>query len=51
MALELDAIDGEQIAEVFEDEDTKERAVTFFVDRAVPLEAVEWLLEQARTEL
>ncbi|MCA0181409.1 MAG: hypothetical protein LCH77_17935 [Actinobacteria bacterium] len=51
MALELDAIDGEQIAEVFEDEDTKERTVTFFVDRAVPLEAVEWLLEQARTEL
>jgi len=51
MALELDAVDGEQIAEVFEDEVTKERTVTFFVDRPVPLEAVEWLLARARTEL
>jgi len=51
MALELDTVDGEQIAEVFEDEGTKERTVTFFVDRPVPLEAVEWLLDRARTEL
>ncbi|WP_157622655.1 hypothetical protein [Nostocoides sp. Soil756] len=51
MAMELDTVDGEQIAEVFEDEATKERTVTFFVDRPVPLEAIQWLLDRARTEL
>jgi hypothetical protein len=51
MALELDTVHGEQIAEVFEDEATKQRTVTFFVDRPVPLEAIEWLLDRARTEL
>ncbi|TFB87585.1 hypothetical protein E3O44_10865 [Cryobacterium algoricola] len=51
MALELDKDSGEQVAEVFEDDETKERTVTIFGEQAVPLAAIEWLLAEARTRL
>jgi hypothetical protein len=51
MALELDSADGEQVAEVFEDDSTKKRTVKFYTDQPVPLEAIEWLLERARKSL
>lgn len=52
MSVELGVLDPrERIAEVFEDDETKQRTVTFFVRRPIPLEAVEWLLEQASERL
>lgn len=51
MALELDDATGKQVAEVFEDDLTKERTVTFFTDRPVPLPVVEWLLAEAARRL
>jgi hypothetical protein len=51
MALELERADGEQVAEVFEDDVTKARTVKFYTDQPVPLEAIEWLLERARVSL
>ena len=51
MALELDTVGGEQIAEVFEDEETKQRTVRLEVDWPVPVEAVRWLLDRALTDL
>jgi hypothetical protein len=51
MALELERSDGEQVAEVFEDYDSKKRTVRFYTDKPVPLEAIEWLLERARVSL
>lgn len=51
MALELALDSGEQVAEVFEDDETKERTVTFYTDRLVPLAAVTWLLENAASRL
>lgn len=51
MALELTADDGERVAEVFEDDATGARTFTVFGERRVPLEAIEWLLSEARTQL
>lgn len=51
MAFELTKEDGERIAEVFEDDETKERTFTAFGEKPVPLEAIEWLLAEARTRL
>jgi hypothetical protein len=51
MALELDEESGEQVAEVFLDDETGARSVRFFNDQPVPLEAVEWLLAEAARRL
>lgn len=50
MALELDLLDGTQIAEVFEASSTGQRTVHLFVD-SVPLEAIEWMLKEADQRL
>lgn len=50
MSLELNRVDGTQIAEVFEDATTGSRTVHLFVD-SVPLEAIEWLIAQAKVHL
>lgn len=50
MGLELHRDTGECIAEVFEDDATGTRTVTLF-ESDVPLDALEWLLERARTRL
>jgi len=50
MALELSRVDGPCVAEVFEDSDTLQRTVTLF-EPGVPLDAIEWLLEEARRGL
>jgi hypothetical protein len=50
MGLELTLEDGTRISEVFEDEATGRRTVNMF-ERDVPLEAVEWLLAEARARL
>lgn len=51
MALELDTESGEQIAEVFQDESTGARTMTFYTEHPVPLAAVEWLLREAEEAL
>ncbi len=51
MALELSRETGEQIAEVFEDDESRARSVTFFTDEPVPLAVVEWLLSEAARQL
>jgi hypothetical protein len=51
MALELARESGEQVAEVFEDDATKLRTVTYYTSEAVPLPVVEWLLAEARRRL
>jgi hypothetical protein len=51
-ALELwGGADGEQVAEVFEDEATHERTVRFLTDQPVPLGAVRHLLVEAERRL
>ena len=50
MAIELDHDDGRPVAEVFENEDTRQRTVNVF-EKDVPLEAIEWLLLQAPARL
>ncbi|MGC4173857.1 hypothetical protein [Demequina sp.] len=51
MAVELAVESGERLAEVFEDDLTKERTVTFFTVEAVPLAVVEWFLTEAARRL
>jgi hypothetical protein len=51
MALELTRVDGERIAEVFEDDETGARTFTVFGEQQVPIAAIEWLLSEARTRL
>lgn len=51
MALELSRENGDQVAEVFEDDETRARTVTFFTGEPVPVEAVEWLLSEAARQL
>ena len=51
MALELSRDTGEQVAEVFEDDESRARSVTFFTDEPIPLAAVEWLLSEAERQL
>ncbi len=51
MALELASESGEQVAEVFEDDVTKQRTVAFFTAEPVPLPVVEWLLAEAARRL
>jgi len=41
MVLELADATGERVADVFEDDLTKKRTVTYFTDRPVPLPVVE----------
>jgi hypothetical protein len=51
MGLELTRDDsGQCVAEVFEDDESRRRTVTLF-ERDLPVEAVEWLLQEARTRL
>lgn len=50
LGLELTCADGRCAAEVFEDGDTGRRVVNVF-HQNVPLEAIEWLLAEARTRL
>lgn len=50
ISLELTRADGACAAEVFEDSDTGQRVVNVF-DRNVPVEAIEWLLAEARARL
>ncbi|MGN6522420.1 MAG: hypothetical protein ACTHMZ_04320 [Actinomycetes bacterium] len=50
MALELDRDDGTRVAEVFEDEETRARVVNVF-QADVPVEVLEWLLNEARSRL
>lgn len=50
MAMELVRDDGTRVAEVFEDDDTGKRTVTVFEGDA-PLDAIEWLLLEARARL
>lgn len=51
IALELVREGGERVAEVFEDEATKRRTFAAFTLDSVPLEAIDWLIETARTRL
>lgn len=51
MAIELASNTGEQIAEVFEDDETKLRSLTFYGQDPVPLEVVEWFLAEAADRL
>lgn len=51
MALELILDNGEQVAEVFEDDETKERTVKFYTDAPVPLAVVDWFLAAAARNL
>lgn len=51
MAIELALESGEQVAEVFEDDATGARTVTFFTHEPVPLAVVEWLLAEAARRL
>ena len=51
MALELTALDGERVAEVFEDGETGARTFTVFGEQRVPIAAIEWLLNEARDRL
>lgn len=51
MALELAAESGGQVAEVFEDDQTKQRAITFFTAEPLPVPVVEWLLADAARRL
>jgi len=51
MALELALDNGEQVAEVFEDDETKERTVKFYTDTPVPLAVIEWFLAAAARRL
>jgi hypothetical protein len=48
IALELDQADGERVAEVFEHDETGARTLTVFREHRVPIEAIEWLLSEAR---
>jgi hypothetical protein len=50
MALELTLDNGTRVAEVFEDDETRRRSVSLFMSD-VPLEAIEWLLAEARSQL
>jgi hypothetical protein len=49
--MELTRENGERVAEVFEDDETKERTFTAFHEEPVPLAAIEWLLTEARSRL
>lgn len=51
MALELHHPDGHVLAEVFEDDRTKVRTVSFYTTDPVPLEDVEELIDRARRHL
>ncbi|NIK58275.1 hypothetical protein [Kribbella shirazensis] len=50
IGLEPTRVDGGCAAEVFEDADTGNRVVNVF-DKNVPVEAIEWLLAEARARL
>ncbi|MGW6199686.1 hypothetical protein ACWF0M_26280 [Kribbella sp. NPDC055110] len=50
VGLELTPADGGCAAEVFEDGETGRRVVNVF-DQDVPVEAIEWLLAEARARL
>jgi hypothetical protein len=50
-AIELLTADGKTVAEVFEDHATKARTFRQLADTSIPIEAVEWLLETARSSL
>jgi hypothetical protein len=50
MALELTREGGTRVAEVFEDDESRRRTLTVFEEN-VPLEAIEWLIAEAKTQL
>lgn len=51
MALELQTAQGEQVADVFESEDSGRRSVRFYTQLDVPIEVVQWLLGEAERRL
>ena len=51
MAFELAADSGEQVAEVFEDDASRERTVAFFSAQPIPLPVVNWFLSEAAARL
>ncbi|MGA1813815.1 hypothetical protein VH571_15640 [Frondihabitans sp. 4ASC-45] len=52
MGLELlSDVDGERVAEVFEDGDTKIRTFSAFRAEAIPLTTLMWFLEKAEERL
>jgi hypothetical protein len=51
MALELQTARGEQVADVFESDETGLRSVRFYTQSDVPIDAVEWLLNESRSRL
>jgi hypothetical protein len=51
MTLELTRDDGTRVAEVFEDDETGARTFTVFDEQHVPVDVIEWLLEEARRRL
>jgi hypothetical protein len=50
MAIELTRDDGTRVAEVFEDDQTGRRTMNVF-EQNVPLDAIEWLLTEAKARL
>lgn len=51
MALELQTAQGEQVADVFESEESGHRSVRFYTQSEVPIELVQWLLREADRQL
>lgn len=51
MAMELHGSDGRVLAEVFEDDQTKARTVSFYTSDPIPLRDIELLLDAARRDL
>jgi hypothetical protein len=50
VAVELDREDGTPVAEVFEDDATGQKTVSLF-EGGIAVEAIEWMLAEARTSL
>ena len=51
MAMELIRDDGERVAEIFQDDATGQRTFSVLADESVPIEAIEWLVTEARDRL
>jgi hypothetical protein len=51
IGLELVGLNGDRLAEVFQDDTTGERTVSIFGDRRLPLADFEWFLRQATENL
>lgn len=51
MALELIRGGGERVAEVFEDDVSKQHTFSLFVEGPVPIEPIDWLIAEAKARL